>query len=179
MHPNVSTHHLNEFFSRVHGIIVLNMAIYARARFFLQRWSRAKIWKIFKVGKHIDGGVIDMCLQGRIFKAFSEKPKNAIKIKIGCVVTEWESFELNPDHLWRITLYRVYNLNERLDQGARTSYFHHSLGGYHGAKLGKYQEVMDMHISKGNMDKDKALILITFRSIRIPVKNNAKHKINA
>ena len=54
-------------------------------------WSKmitGKIWKIFKVGKHIDGGVIDMCLQGRIFKAFSEKPKNAIKIKIGCVVTE-------------------------------------------------------------------------------------------
>ncbi|MBF25381.1 MAG: hypothetical protein CMP49_02540 [Flavobacteriales bacterium] len=49
------------------------------------------------------------------------------------------------------TIYRVYNLNERLDQGARTSYFHHSLGGYHGAKLGKYQEVIDMHISKGNM----------------------------
>jgi len=48
------------------------------------------------------------------------------------------------------TIFRVYNLNERLDQGARTSYFHHSLGGYHGAKLGRYQEVIDMHISKGN-----------------------------
>ena len=33
------------------------------------------------------------------------------------------------------TTFRVYNLNERLDQGARTSYFHPSLGGYHGAKL--------------------------------------------
>ena len=37
------------------------------------------------------------------------------------------------------SVYRVYNLNERLDQGARTSYFHHSIGGYHGAKMGKYQ----------------------------------------
>ena len=90
---------------RVHGIIGLNRAKYVKIWFFGQRWSRAKIWKIFKVGKHIDGGVIDMCLQGRIFKAFSEKPKNAIKIKIGCVVTEWESFELNPDHLWPNTLY--------------------------------------------------------------------------
>ena len=68
------------------------------------------MWKFFKVRKHIDGGVIDMCLQGRIFKAFSEKPKNAIKIKIGGVVTEWESFELNPDHLWPITLYILYNI---------------------------------------------------------------------
>ena len=49
------------------------------------------------------------------------------------------------------SIYRVYNLNERLDQGARTSYFHHSLGGYHGAKLGKYQEMIDMHISRGNI----------------------------
>ena len=50
------------------------------------------------------------------------------------------------------SVYRVYNLNERLDQGARTSYFHHSLGGYHGAKLGKYQELIDAHISKGNLN---------------------------
>lgn len=50
------------------------------------------------------------------------------------------------------TVYRVYNLNERLDQGARTSYFHHSLGGYHGAKLGRYQEIIDMHILKGNLN---------------------------
>lgn len=50
------------------------------------------------------------------------------------------------------TVYRVYNLNERLDQGARTSYFHHSLGGYHGAKLGKYQELIDRHIARGNME---------------------------
>ena len=49
------------------------------------------------------------------------------------------------------TTFRVYNLNERLDQGARTSYFHHSLGGYHGAKLGKYQEIMDSYLSKGTM----------------------------
>ena len=50
------------------------------------------------------------------------------------------------------SFYRVYNLNERLDQGARTSYFHHSLGGYHGAKLGKYQEIIDNHLVKGNMN---------------------------
>ena len=50
------------------------------------------------------------------------------------------------------SIYRVYNLNERLDQGARTSYFHQSLGGYHGAKMGRYQEVIDTHLSKGNMN---------------------------
>ena len=55
--------------------------------------------KIFKVGKHIDGGVNGMWLQGRIFKTFSEKPKNAIKIKIGCVVIKLRVLKLNPDHL--------------------------------------------------------------------------------
>lgn len=46
--------------------------------------------------------------------------------------------------------FRVYNTSERLDAGARTSYFHNNLGGYHGAKLKRYQELMDMQISRGN-----------------------------
>lgn len=46
--------------------------------------------------------------------------------------------------------FRVYNTAERIDAGARTSYFHNNLGGYHGAKLKRYQELMDMQISRGN-----------------------------
>ena len=88
MHPKAGTHYLHVFCGRMHGIIVTNMVKIVKIWFFLQKWSRAKMRKIFKIGKHIDGGVNDTCLQGRIFKTFSEKPKNAIKIKIGCVVTE-------------------------------------------------------------------------------------------
>ena len=46
--------------------------------------------------------------------------------------------------------YRVYNLGERLDAGARTAYFHKSLGGYHPAKLKRYQELVDNQINKRN-----------------------------
>ena len=46
--------------------------------------------------------------------------------------------------------FRVYNLTERLDAGARTSYFHNNIAGYHGAKLKRYQELMDLQLSKAN-----------------------------
>ena len=40
-----------------------------------------------------------MWLQGRKFRTLSEKLKNAIKIKIGCVVIKLQVLKLNPDHL--------------------------------------------------------------------------------
>lgn len=36
--------------------------------------------------------------------------------------------------------------------GARASYFHNSLSGYHAAKLGRYNELFDFHITKNNMN---------------------------
>ena len=48
--------------------------------------------------------------------------------------------------------FRVANFTTDPFQDGRTSYFHKSIGGYHAAKIGRYQDLIEFHLAKQNSE---------------------------
>ncbi len=68
--------------------------------------------------------------------------------------------------------YRVLDLSTSPFQSAAASYFHKSLGGYHGAKMRRYQELFERQIAKQNANPDILNMLNTKYIISVDQQGN-------
>jgi hypothetical protein len=69
------------------------------------------------------------------------------------------------------THYRVVNFATDPMQDGATSYFHQSIGGYHAAKMGRYQELSEYQIAKNNM---QVLNMLNTKYFIVPNKQGEK-----
>ena len=92
--------------------------------------------------------VIASAIQSEITKLKSLNPRPAAA----------EIEEIQFMELMRGTHYRVLNSVKKLDEDAETAYFHKTLGGYHGAKMKKYQELIDFELGQEHFQLRQAFL---------------------
>lgn len=70
--------------------------------------------------------------------------------------------------------YRVANLTTNFMNDGATSYFHKSIGGYHAAKLGRYQDIADFYLSKNNL---QVMNMFNTKYFILPQENSSKKSL--
>mgnify|MGYP000038252959 CR=1 FL=1 len=92
--------------------------------------------------------------------------KTARKIEKPFTASEADKYILQDKSHFRVGNFSVNPIND-----GSTSYFHQSIGGYHAAKLGRYQELFDFQIAKNNM---QVLNMLNTKYFIIPTDKGQK-----
>ncbi|SDX51310.1 membrane protein YfhO [Lutibacter oricola] len=87
--------------------------------------------------------------------------------------------EVDKQILQDKSIYRVANFSLDPMNDGSTSYFHKSIGGYHAAKMGRYQELYDYQIAKNNVEVLNMLNTKYFKFTNEQQKELAQQNTNA